>query len=430
MSLGMGVATIFNYIGASFSLGAFVAGLLVSDSDYAHELLGKVATLRDAFVILFFVSAGMLIDPNALFADIHLLAILLLLIIPLKFLLFYLVTRAFRYHKRIAFYVSMGLMQTGEFSFVMAQVGLDSGILNPLIYNAILASTLITLLAAPTFMHWSPIWYNKLTRTKTGVDDYEAELDSEMTDYVLLCGFGRVGQQVGTALRTIGIPYRVIDYDFRAVMHLKAQQIPYVYGDASNLSVLKQVAVRKAKLALITLPDAIVNERTIKKLLKINPQLKIIARAHSDWEKQLLLDAGAFEVVQPEQEAGVQMARQMIIHLDLPEQEVIRYLENYYIRDYHNLVSNFTMDIIREEPLTIRSYQVPASSCLIDVSLADSRIREKTGAVVVTIRRDNGEVIINPHSYEFIRAQDTLITMGTASQLMDFAKYCGGGGSD
>ncbi|MGE5450170.1 MAG: NAD-binding protein, partial [Methanomassiliicoccales archaeon] len=216
----------------------------------------------------------------------------------------------------------------------------------------------------------------------------------------------------------------------RAVMHLKAQQIPYVYGDASNLSVLKQVAVRKAKLALITLPDAIVNERTIKKLLKINPQLKIIARAHSDWEKQLLLDAGAFEVVQPEQEAGVQMARQMIIHLDLPEQEVVKYLENYYIRDYHNLVSNFTMDIIREEPLTIRSYQVPASSCLIDVSLADSRIREKTGAVVVTIRRDNGEVIINPHSYEFIRAQDTLITMGTASQLMDFAKYCGGGGSD
>lgn len=429
LSLGLGIAALFNYLGASFSLGAFVAGLLVSESDYAHELLGKVATLRDAFVILFFVSAGMLINPAALFADFYLLAILLVLIMPAKFLIFYGITRIFKYHKRIAFYVGMGMMQTGEFSFVMAKVGLDAGIVNSLIYNVILASTLITILAAPTFMNFSPVWYNRLTRSSG--KSFNEELDEAglpLTDHVILCGFGRVGQQIGTALQAVGIAYIVIEYDFRAVMYLKANNIPYIYGDASNLSVLKHVAPQKAKLAVVTLPDALVNQRAVNKLRRLNPELKIIARGHSEWEKQLLLDAGAFEVVQPEQEAGVQMARHMIIHLDLPEEDMIHYLENYYIKDYHHLVSSFSMDIIKEEPLSIRTYQVPEHSCLVDVRLFDSRIREKTGCAVVTIRRQNGEVIINPHSREYIYAQDTLITMGTASQLMEFARYCNGGG--
>ncbi|MGE5380123.1 MAG: cation:proton antiporter, partial [Methylocystaceae bacterium] len=408
LSLGMGVATLFHYLGASFSLGAFIAGLLVSDSDYAHELLGKIASLRDAFVILFFVSAGMLIDPTALFADFRLLFILLILIMPVKFLLFYLITRVFKYHKRIAFYVGMGMMQTGEFSFVMARIGLDNGIFDPVIYNVILASTLITILAAPSFMRWSPIWYNQLTKTskrqRSRIVDQEQTKDPVMTDHVLLCGFGRVGKEIGTALRAMAVPFMVVEYDFRAVMELKELQIPYVYGDASNLSVLRQVSVGKAKLAVLTLPDALVNERAIRKLLKLNPDIKIIARAHSGWEKQILLDAGAFEVVQPEQEAGVQMARHMIINLDLPEDDVIKYLENYYIKDYHQLFSSFAIDYIKEDPLAIRAYEVPSYSGLIDTRLADSKIRETTGCAVVTIRRANGEVIINPHSYEFIRA--------------------------
>ncbi|MGE5449947.1 MAG: TrkA C-terminal domain-containing protein, partial [Methanomassiliicoccales archaeon] len=168
--------------------------------------------------------------------------------------------------------------------------------------------------------------------------------------------------------------------------------------------------------------DAIVNERTIRKLLKFNPDLKIIARGHSDWEKQLLLEIGAFEVVQPEREAGVQMARHMLIHLDLPEQDVIKYLEKYYIKDYHKL-ANITMDYIKEEPLTIRSYQVPDHCVLNNVRLSESRIRETTGCAVVSIQRENGEVILNPHSQEYIRSQDTLITLGTATQLSNFAQY-------
>jgi len=428
LSLGMGIAALFHFIGASFSLGAFVAGLLVSDSDYAHELLGKVTSLRDAFVILFFVSAGMLINPAALFSDFHLLAILLILIVPVKFLIFYLITRAFKYHKRIAFYVGMGMMQTGEFSFVMAKVGLDSGIFNPLIYNVVLASTLITLLAAPSFMHWSPIWYNKITKTSKRKgeqmknEDDDQDLALNLNDHIILCGYGRVGQQVSIALQAVGMPYVVIEYDYRAVEQLKAQQIPYIYGDASILSVLKQVSPQKAKMALVTLPDAIVNERTIRKLLKFNPGLKIIARGHSDWEKQLLLEIGAFEVVQPEQEAGVQMARQMLIQLDLPEQDVVKYLENYYIKDYHQL-ANISTNYIKEEPLTIRRYQVPENSMLNNIRLSESRIRETTGCAVVSIKRDDGEVILNPHSHVYIRPLDTLITLGTATQLSDFAQY-------
>lgn len=431
--LGMGIALLAHVVGLSVSLGAFLGGLVISESEYAHEIMGKIITLRDAFVIVFFVSVGMLIDPHNLFQDwIALLAILAVIICG-KLLVFFITTRWF-YHSRVAFYVGMGMMQTGEFSFVLAIMGLEQHLIPANLYNLILASSLISIVFTPLFIGNAPYVYNRLQKIQAvqflfppaRFEDSEVDVNS-LKDHIIVCGYGRVGRGIVEALQQLELPFVVIDFDYQSVNYASRQGISYIYGDAANDIVTTHARPDLARMAVLTLPDVYTNRQTIRNMLKMNPDLIILARAHSEWEKKFLLDMGAYDVVQPEKAAGTLMARYLIQHLELPREAVEKYLESLYIRDYHHLVHQTNYESFQKKALKVREYLVGQGSPFANKSLMDTRIRELTGCSVVTIKTGDGELTINPSSDEFIKEGTSVIVMGTVDQLLEFSRVNGGG---
>lgn len=429
LSLGLGVAVLAQAMGLSVSLGAFLAGLLISESDYAHEILSKIISLRDAFVILFFVSVGMMVNPLALFQNLPLLLLALLLIIPVKFIIFYMISRLFKYKSRVSFYIAMGMMQTGEFSFVMAKMGLDQHLIGSPLYNVILASSLISILLTPLFFNLAPGIYRHLQQSRLlqrilfdPETDFAGFEGNSLSDHVIICGYGRVGGQVGRALQQLQIPYLVIEYDHTAISKLRHEHIPYIYGDASSPLVLGYANAAQARMAILALPDTLANQQVINGLKKYNGKLLIISRAHNYWEKRKLYEMGATEVIQPEEEAGLQMVRHMILHLQPDTYNVVDYLEDLYFKDYHEIIRHQKPPQSEDEVLKIRTITL-GDSHLNGLAIRHSGIRETTGCSVVTIKRTNGEIIINPHSNEIMKTGDVLIMMGSLPQLEVFGKY-------
>lgn len=425
LSAGLGVALLSEATGLSLSLGAFLAGLLISESDYAHEIMGKIISLRDAFVVIFFVSVGMLINPSRLFTDIEHLLGILTIIIPVKFLVFFSITRLFKYHSRIAFTVGTGMMQIGEFSFVMARLGLDHGLISEGLYNLILASALISIMLTPIFMRKSPAWYqrlyniSRLRRLLPDEDLEENESRESLSGHIILCGYGRMGSHVSIGLKQLNLPLIVIEYDHAAIDELIRQGIPYIYGDASSEIVLKQAYPQRALMAILTLPDAITSRQTILQLKRLNPDLVFLARANNQWQAQILDQAGANEIIQPEAEAGFQMLRYLILNLKLPVEQVNRFLEQLFYMDYQKIASQTGYASAR--PIRMKEFKIDQASSLRGISLRDSGIREKSGCNVVTIRKENGEIIFNPTSREIIQEGDYLVIMGDDVQLANFA---------
>jgi CPA2 family monovalent cation:H+ antiporter-2 len=429
LSLGLGVAVLAQAMGLSVSLGAFLAGLLISESDYAHEILSKIISLRDTFVILFFVSVGMMVNPLALFQNLPLLLLALLLIIPVKFIIFYMISRLFKYKSRVSFYIAMGMMQTGEFSFVMAKMGLDQHLIGSPLYNVILASSLISILLTPLFFNLAPGIYRRLQQSRLlqrilfdPEKDFAGFEGNALSDHVIICGYGRVGGQVGRALQQLQIPYLVIEYDHTAISKLRHEHIPYIYGDASSPLVLGYANAAQARMAILALPDTLANQQVINGLKKYNEKLLIISRAHNYWEKRKLYEMGATEVIQPEEEAGLQMVRHMILHLQPDTYNVVDYLEDLYFKDYNEIIRHQNAPQSEDEVLKIRTFTL-GDSYLNGLAIRHSGIREATGCSVVTIKRINGEIIINPHSNEIMKTGDILIMMGSLPQLEVFRKY-------
>lgn len=429
LSMGLGVALLAQAMGLSVSLGAFLAGLLITESDYAHEILGKIISLRDAFVILFFVSVGMMVNPLALFQNLPLLFLALALIIPVKFIAFFIITRLYKYRSRVSFYTAMGMMQTGEFSFVMAKMGVDQQLISTPIYNVILASSLISILLTPLFFNLAPVIYRRLQHSRflqrilsDPETDFSGFGENALCDHVIICGYGRVGGQVGRALQQLEIPYLVIEYDHTAISKLRKEGIAYIYGDAASQMVLEYANAAQAKMAVLALPDTMTNQQVIHSLQKYNDKLLIISRAHNYWEKRKLYEMGATEVIQPEEEAGLQMVRHMILHLQPDTYNVIDYLEDLYFKDYHEIMRHQKPPQTEDEVLKIRTFTL-GDSHLNGLAIRDSGIRETTGCSVVTIKRADGEIIINPHSNEKMKTGDTLIMMGSLPQLDVFHNY-------
>lgn len=178
-----------------------------------------------------------------------------------------------------------------------------------------------------------------------------------------------------------------------------------------------------ALLAIAALPDLASNVQVVHNLLKINPSLTVFARAHSRYEAEVLREAGALEVVEPEVEAGMETARLVILHLDVPREKVEQYLHSLYSRRVTITVQKRVYDSIRESRLKLREYLIDEKSPLAGKQLLDSSIRESTGCTVVTIKKANGELLLNPSGKESIDAGDHLVVLGTSGQLALFSKF-------
>jgi CPA2 family monovalent cation:H+ antiporter-2 len=325
ISVAIGTAALTASLGLSIALGAFLAGIVISESEFAYEALSRVLPMRDLFVALFFVSIGTLVRPQSLLAEWPTVLALVFVVIVVKFAVWSTVVRAAGYPAGTAAMAGLGLTQIGEFSYVLAGVGRLHGLLSPAVYDAILATSLVTILANALLFRRTPAWLRRLLAERIGPPEPEPARAAE--GRALLCGFGRVGRQVADALDAFGTPYAVIDLDPAATAAARIRGAPAVFGDAGSESILRRAGAERARLAVVAIPDDVAAQRCASALRRMRDDLPIIVRVTQDGARPALLAAGATEVILPEVEAALTIVRHSLDRLEVDHSAGRRYLE-------------------------------------------------------------------------------------------------------
>jgi CPA2 family monovalent cation:H+ antiporter-2 len=415
LAVGLGTAALTQAVGLSLALGAFLAGLLVSESDYAHEALARVLAIRDAFVALFFVTIGALMDPRVVVANLPLLAVLVGLIVMGKLVMWTFVVWLFRYPIWTALLVGVGLSQIGEFSFVLIQVARSAGHVGADVYSATLAASLVTILINAFLVRYVPHWLGR-ARLTTGAVPSPAT-GTALERHALICGFGRVGSAVAEAFETFGVAYAAIDIDPDVVKALRARGVTGFFGDASSRHLLEAARAERAELAIVAVPEIERAHLAVRNLRELNPDMPILARAHQTESRDRLIRAGATEVIQPELEAAGTLIRHALGTLALPREKALAYLQRF----------RAAMDAAAPDASTAGSEALPqvrevtiGADGFADQSLREARIRERFGVTVLAITRADGETVLHPSADTILRPGDRAQIFGLPEQITAF----------
>ncbi|PYM19228.1 MAG: hypothetical protein DMD81_04145 [Candidatus Rokuibacteriota bacterium] len=416
LAIGIGTAALTQAVGLSLALGAFLAGLTISDSDYAHEALERLLPLRDAFVAMFFVTVGALMNPRTVLENLPLLGVMLGLIVIGKLITRTVVVSLFGYPLSTAVLAAVGLTQIGEFSFVLVQVARTAGLVGDDVYNTTLAASLLSILINAPLVRHAPTWIGSLRLLRERRRGQPPmELAAELSNHVVLCGFGRVGSAIGEALETFGVPWIAIEHDVDIARALRARGVPSLFGNAARRSVLMRAGVDRAALVIVALPDIEPARIAARRARRLNPQVPILARAHGRTEAESLRAVGATEVIQPELEASGTLIRHALATLGLPKDLALAYLERFRAAmesaQPPRVPAAGELPDVREVPLD--------EGPIVDQSLREARIRERFGVTVVSIDRAGGAVV-NPPPETIVRAGETLRVFGLPAQVEAF----------
>jgi CPA2 family monovalent cation:H+ antiporter-2 len=344
IALCLGVALITAALGLSVEMGAFVAGLMISEIDHADHALTKILPLRDTFACLFFASIGMLINPVMLLQNFGLIIGLVTLVMLVKAAIVFPIIFKFGYSFKTSVITSFGINQIGEFSFVLALTGLQLKLISERTYLLLLGTAAITLVLTPIWMKFSPQLAHYLTQipfiTKylRKVEEPKVlSIPETISGHVVVAGYGRVGRVLVQIIRNQGYPVLVIDSSEAAIQRLRLEKIPYIFGDADSELVLEKIYLEKAKALAIALPDPASTRILLQRALAIAPNLDIIARSHHSSEIKILTQMGAKEVVQPELEAALELSAHLLSTLGESRSEIHSILDTIRADHYRSI---------------------------------------------------------------------------------------------
>jgi CPA2 family monovalent cation:H+ antiporter-2 len=315
VGIAVGAASLFD---VSFALGAFCAGVVVNGSDLSHEAAADALPLQDAFSVLFFVAVGMLFDPSILVErPVEVLAVLLNIMIG-KSLGALSIVLLFRYPLHTALVISASLAQIGEFSFILAALGLSLGLLPPEGQSLIVAGALLSISlnplafeAAGRLSRWAEARPRVLAALERGTPEQPvaAKDDETLRDHAILVGYGRVGGTIGEALARSGVPYVVIEQSRELFESLRDRGVPVIYGNASRRLVMGLAHPGRARMIIVTAPDPFQARAVVEQARRLNPSIASVVRTHSEEERAYLERAGVGMAVMGERELARTMAR-------------------------------------------------------------------------------------------------------------------------
>jgi CPA2 family monovalent cation:H+ antiporter-2 len=428
VAIGLGIGYGTYLVGLSFAFGAFVAGMVLSESDYSHQALSDIIPLRDVFGLLFFTSVGMLLDPSFLFAHWRTILLLVALVAVGKGVVFAALARLFGYGNVIPLAVGLGLFQVGEFSFVLARVGLAARSISNETYSLVLSTAIITMVLTPFISGLTAPLYSLRKRWFKHEPLKTINLpESGLNDHVVIAGGGRVGVHVAGVLQQLDLSFVVIELDYRVVEQAQAAGFPVVYGDAGQRTVLEAAEIDKACLLLITVPAVAAVRSITHEALQLNSGLSIVARAEGVEQMKGLYEEGVTEVVLPQFEAGLEITRQALLHLNVPSAEILHYTDtvrrDLYAPLYLNSAGHRKLALLRDARslLDLDWLTLDPGSSLNGLTIGEAAVRSRTGASVVGVMRD-GAFQPNPGPDLRFALGDTLAVMGTPEQVKAFQK--------
>ncbi|HXG26201.1 MAG TPA: cation:proton antiporter [Candidatus Binatia bacterium] len=307
----LGTAALGSLFGISLALGAFLAGMLIADSDLTHQVMGEAVPFRDVFAGLFFVSIGMLVDPGAIVTSLPLMLLLLVLIGPLKAIVVTAIGLLFRTPLRTAAFAGLLLAQSAEFSFLLARIGTEAGVLAEEHFGLLLTSAALSIVTAPAVYLYGRRGIDRL-QNRAGDQDWEEAVPADPEHprrIAVICGYGRVGRLIASALQRRGFGFVVIDESPQAVREAREAGITTIRGNVENRVVLDRAPIERAAVLVVAIPDPVTTRFVVDTVRRQHPRLPIVARTHSQGERATLRRLGATVVVVGEVELALEMTR-------------------------------------------------------------------------------------------------------------------------
>ncbi|MBC7882710.1 MAG: cation:proton antiporter [Anaerolineae bacterium] len=436
--LCLGVALTTSAIGLGIEMGAFVAGLMISEVEYADAALDRVLPMRDVFATLFFASIGILIDPGFLLVNAPVLIGLVAVVMIGKALIVTPLVMVFGYPLKTALVVGLGLNQIGEFSFVLAGVAKTLGLFSERLYGLTVGTAAVTLVLTPFVIKASPALFGLLEQLpligpalKASQAPRVSTVEEGITGHVVVAGYGRIGQTLVRMLLEQNQQVIVIDNNEAATAAMRSAGIPYLYGDSASELVLEKAHLDRAHSMAIALPDPMATRLTLKRALSIAPELDVTVRAHIGTEIDTLYQLGAAEVVQPEFEASLEMGMHMLVKLGIPVLAMQKNVEQYRIGRYRSLDSERQDFLITKEleaasaELSGNWFILEAGSPLVGLTLAAADVRRLTGVSILEIKR-NGQMLRFPGPDTVLAANDRLLVIGNREEDTAFERLLRG----
>ena len=422
----LGTAWAASLAGISLALGSFLAGLILSESEYGHQIFADVKPFRDSMNSLFFISLGMLADPAAIAGSLPMILGVSLALVAGKAAVTTLAVFVSRIPLRTGVLAGVALAQIGEFSFILLQASAAVGLVGNYPYQILLASSLLTMTLSPAFFglaryligrrDWKspslPAWARSGKRS-SGVP-------TAMEDHVIICGFGVGGQNIARVLKANRIAYLLVDLNSQNVRSARAAGEPVLFGDCSSAHILELAGIRQARVIVFAISDPFATRLAVRVARRINGELVVLTRTKYVADMDELWNVGSTEVIAEEFEAALELVTRILRVYNAPRALVAAEIKS--IRDQR-------FGIFRERSATVprirlssevdvytETWYVPQGSAWSGTTVAESRLRGETGVLILGIIRDN-RTLNNPGPEERIQSGDRLVLTGTKEQL-------------
>ncbi|MDD3894620.1 MAG: cation:proton antiporter [Syntrophomonadaceae bacterium] len=424
------VAELTYSIGLSLALGAFLAGLSISESEYSHQALANVTPFLDTFTSIFFVSIGMLLNLQVVLSNLALIILITLSVIVIKVLICVITTLILKYPLRTSVLVGLSLAQVGEFAFILSQAGIEYNIISTELYQGFLAASILTMMLTPFLISGSNRIAGLVLKFSSGhvksAEDFE-ETDFVLNNHLIIIGYGINGKNLARAAAYANIPYIILDLNSETVRKERLVGQPILYGDAVNELVLKNAEIDTARVVVIAISDPVATRRIITTIRRINPAIHIIVRTRFVADVTDLHKLGANEVIPEEYETSIEIFARVLSRYMVPIDDIEKHIDMVRSEDYEMFRSLYRIEpegAFSFSDIDIWSVRVGQQSYITGRNLAEIDMRNRMGITILAIQRNN-DTFYNPGADAIIQPGDQLIMMGKAEQIRSAAKQIG-----
>jgi CPA2 family monovalent cation:H+ antiporter-2 len=419
-------------IGLSLSLGAFLAGLIVSESEYRHEAIGDILPFRDVFTSFFFISIGMLLDIEFVLAYPALILLLTVSVLSLKSFVGVIASLFVGVPLRTALLVGLCICQIGEFSFVLAKNGINYGLTDDFRYQMFLAVSLLSMGLTPTLIAKGSFIAGLILKLpfpeiiKTGFREEKIQ-GSLHKNHLIIIGYGFLGHNLAKASREAKIPYAIVDMNAQAVREEKNKGEPIYFGDATHESVLNHLNLAEAKMVVIVINDFVASCRIVEAIRRLNPHIYCIVRTRYFSQTNMMYELGASDVIPDELGSSVEVAMRMMNRFEIPTQLIEEITNDTRVASYKTLQSLYSStrtlyDLKYGIPqLGVDTFRVGKDFVGIGKSLSSLDIRGRFGINILAIKR-SGQIITHIDANTELQENDWITVSGEHSSLKTISK--------
>jgi CPA2 family monovalent cation:H+ antiporter-2 len=422
LAVCLGMAMLTEALEFSLALGAFIAGIIISESEYSHQVVAEVTPFRDVFNSLFFISIGMLLElPFALSHPGPVLG-LAGMILAVKAIAGGAAAAILGFPRRIVIIVALALAQIGEFSFVLLRVGQSQGLLDRDLYQTLIAASILTMAATPLLIGLAPRLGAALGNWgKTASEEPEGVPARKLRRHVIVVGFGVNGRNLSRVLQAASIPYVIVELDADAVQHGLADKKPMLYGDATRREILEHAGIETAEVVVFAISDLEAVRRAIRLARELNPDVLIIVRTRLVGEIEELHRSGANEVIAEEFETSIEIFTRVLEHYHIPR-NVIRAETRALRGEGYRMLRSPAQTKLPQSFLdllaagTTEVFRLDEEHQAVGQSLRELDVRHRTGATIIAVVRGE-RPWPNPDPDMRLEAGDHLVLVGSHAEI-------------